>query len=133
MIPHSTYPQASTSLTLQTRLADLFSFEGRLGRQQYWMRSLLLSAINFACMVPVTIAQNASTGMALILSIFVLAVYLVTFWGGLATTTKRLHDRGRSGWFLLIALVPLVGLWVLVEVGFLRGDESPNQYGDPVA
>ena len=133
MMPDTTFSYAQPDPTFQERLAEFFSFEGRIGRQQYWLRSLLIWAVNMVIIIPTTIAQNASTGVALGLSLVAIAVYLVVFWASLATTAKRLHDRGRSGWFMLIALIPLVGLWLIVEAGFLRGDESPNQYGDPVA
>lgn len=133
MLPDTTYSYSQPDPTFQQHLAEFFSFEGRLGRQQYWLRSLVIWAANLAIMVPVAIAQNAGTGLAIVLSIVAIAVYLVVFWASLATTAKRLHDRGRSGWFMLIALIPLVGLWLIVEVGFLRGDEAPNQYGNPVA
>ena len=39
--------------------------------------------------------------------------------------------RGRSGWFQLIMLIPIIGsIWLLVEVGFLRGTVGSNKYGD---
>ena len=48
---------------------------------------------------------------------------------------KRWHDRGKSGWWTLIVLVPIIGgLWILVELGFLKGTDGTNQYGpDPLA
>jgi uncharacterized membrane protein YhaH (DUF805 family) len=48
---------------------------------------------------------------------------------------KRFHDRDKSGWWLLISLVPLIGpLWLLVELGFLQGSEGANRFGpDPLA
>ncbi|HAE49771.1 MAG TPA: DUF805 domain-containing protein, partial [Tistrella mobilis] len=52
----------------------------------------------------------------------------------LAIGARRCHDRGRSGWFQLIMLIPLIGwIWLLVEIGFLRGTEGPNRFGpDPL-
>ena len=46
---------------------------------------------------------------------------------------KRFHDRNKSGWWVLIALIPLVGaLWIVIECGFLRGTVGDNRYGpDP--
>jgi uncharacterized membrane protein YhaH (DUF805 family) len=55
------------------------------------------------------------------------------FWMSIAAGAKRCHDRNRSGWFQLLWLVPLVNLWVLVEIWFLRGTAGPNRFGpDPV-
>ncbi len=50
-------------------------------------------------------------------------------------TIKRAHDRDRSGWFLLIVFIPFIGsLWLLIELGFLRGTVGGNRFGpDPVA
>lgn len=58
---------------------------------------------------------------------------IMTFVPGLALNVKRCHDRGRSGWFYLVALVPILSLWYFVEAGFLKGDDGENQYGlDPL-
>ena len=55
---------------------------------------------------------------------------------GIATATniKRWHDRDKSGWMVLILLIPLLGwLWSLIELGFLRGTEGENRFGpDPL-
>src|SRR5262245_29525103 len=51
---------------------------------------------------------------------------------GLAVAVRRLHDTARSGWWILIALVPFIGgIWLLVLM-CLEGTSGPNQYGaDP--
>ena len=52
-------------------------------------------------------------------------------WIGLAIQVKRWHDRNKSGWWCLIALVPYIGgLWQLVECGFLPGTQGRNDYGE---
>ena len=52
-------------------------------------------------------------------------------WVDLAVSVKRWHDRDKSGWMLLIGLIPLVGLvWTLIECGFLDGERGPNQFGE---
>jgi uncharacterized membrane protein YhaH (DUF805 family) len=55
--------------------------------------------------------------------------YLVGLWPSLAIYIKRAHDRGRSGWFVALMLVPVLNLWVLVELLFLPGTAGPNSYG----
>jgi uncharacterized membrane protein YhaH (DUF805 family) len=133
MMPETTFSYPSDAPTFQQRLSEFFSFEGRLGRQQYWLRTLILWVVNLAIMIPLTIGQSQDGAAAAILLAIGFAVYGVAMWASLATVAKRLHDRGRSAWFMLISLVPLVGLWLVVEVCFLRGEETPNEYGDPVA
>lgn len=55
---------------------------------------------------------------------------IILLWPHLATTVKRLHDRGRSGWFVLIALIPIIGVvWLWIETWFLPGTPGPNAYG----
>ena len=50
-------------------------------------------------------------------------------------SVKRWHDRDRSGWWVLLNLLPVIGwLWALVDNGFVRGTRGPNRYGaDPLA
>ena len=51
-------------------------------------------------------------------------------WFGVAVTAKRWHDRNRSGWTVLIFLIPIVGqIWTLVECGFLKGNQNDNRFG----
>jgi uncharacterized membrane protein YhaH (DUF805 family) len=58
---------------------------------------------------------------------------LIILWPGIAILIKRSHDRDRSGWFILLFLVPLLNLWPLIELLFLRGTIGSNRFGpDPV-
>ena len=50
---------------------------------------------------------------------------------GLALGVRRLHDIGRSGWWLLIAFVPLIGFVVLLLFAIMQGDDGDNAYGPP--
>jgi uncharacterized membrane protein YhaH (DUF805 family) len=46
---------------------------------------------------------------------------------------KRFHDRDKSGWWVLIGLVPIIGaIWLLIELGFLKGTPGPNRFGPSV-
>lgn len=100
----------------------LTSFEGRINRAKYWLGVLIIAAIELiaAFVFDTTI---------------VVIVVLLLIWPALAIAVKRWHDRGKSGWWVLISLVPIVGpIWALVETGFLPGDDGPNEYGpDPLA
>ena len=53
----------------------------------------------------------------------------------LAVSVKRWHDRDKSGWWVLLNLLPVIGwLWALIDNGFLRGSVGPNRFGeDPLA
>ena len=67
-------------------------------------------------------------------SVPVLVLYVPVYWGFFALSAKRLHDRGKSAWWLLLLFVPLFGfLWLLVELPFLPGTAGENSYGpDPL-
>jgi uncharacterized membrane protein YhaH (DUF805 family) len=129
MIPQYTYPVQQETFADKAR--EFFSFEGRIGRQAYWLRALLLWGVNIVAAVLFATASEAGAGTIPMLLVGA-AAYIAAFYGSLATTVKRLHDRGRSGWFMLIAFIPLVGIWLVIEVGFLSGQPHPNEYGDPL-
>lgn len=114
-----------------------FSMTGRIGRGRWWFASIVLWALSSIVVATnwVVIQDDGITdpqwSSANILTT-VLAILLL--WPNLAVTVKRWHDRGKSGWWVLIALVPVIGaLWAFLELGFLRGDHGANAYGpDPL-
>ena len=117
----------------------LFSFEGRIGRPTFWLRGVLpilvvyfLVALVTAVAAPAAGAVGAGGAEAVIIAGAVMIAVLI--WPSLAVGVKRCHDRGRSGWFVLIGLVPIIGaIWLLVDVGFLKGFEGENRFGpDPL-
>lgn len=70
------------------------------------------------------------SAMTSVLNIVLMVFYLVTLWPMLAISAKRWHDRDKSGWWTLISLVPIIGLWMLIECGFFKGTRGPNRFGD---
>lgn len=64
-----------------------------------------------------------------------LAFALVALYPAICVSIKRWHDRDKSGWWVLIGLIPIIGaIWVLIECGILKGTEGPNRFGpDPLA
>jgi uncharacterized membrane protein YhaH (DUF805 family) len=71
-------------------------------------------------------------GIAAVLALVIVGI--LNLWITLAITVKRFHDRDKSGWWVLIGLVPAIGaLWILIECGFLKGTTGDNRFGaDPV-
>ena len=69
--------------------------------------------------------MGGETGVGLLGGIYSLAVLLP----GLAVAVRRLHDIGKSGWWLLIALVPFVGAIILIVFFVKEGDPGSNEYG----
>jgi uncharacterized membrane protein YhaH (DUF805 family) len=128
----------------------LFSFDGRIDRSSLWLRFvlpyfLLVVAITALSPLPsMEIADDiktaARTGAVENLwyllspwSWMVFAFFVVTVWPLIAIVVKRCHDRNHSGSYLLIALIPLIGLpWLLFDLGFRRGTVGANKFGsDP--
>jgi uncharacterized membrane protein YhaH (DUF805 family) len=127
-------------------MQGLFSFDGRLNRARFWLiliatdiaAAVLLGILTAATGGSMTMGPDGSmptVGGGVVGYLVALVIVLAAFWIGLAVGVKRYHDRGKSGWWVLIALVPVIGgLWYLIECGFLRGTIGPNAYGpDPVA
>ncbi|MDE2165570.1 MAG: DUF805 domain-containing protein [Alphaproteobacteria bacterium] len=111
-----------------------FSFTGRATRFDYWVRYVIpyvAGALIAGFLDAMLGTYNPDTGGGVITLLFVIAA----IWPSLAVGVKRCHDRDRSGWFLLIGLIPIVGgIWLLIELGFLRGSPGSNRFGpDPLA
>lgn len=100
----------------------LFSFRGIADRQSYWCFSIAPGLIFFALAALFNLPTRM-TGFG-----FTIATLLI-LWVSLAVAAKRCHDRGRSAWFLLVLLVPVVGpLWAMIELGFLPARQEGNAY-----
>ncbi len=77
--------------------------------------------------------RNSSSGPGVLLVVLMIPLGIYIFWVGLAVGVKRWHDRDKSGWWMLIGIIPYIGgIWQLIECGCLRGTEGPNRFGgDP--
>ena len=97
------------------------AFTGRATRQEYWMfwlASLLIS-------VALNIVESALNLPAIISTLFSLAILCPS----LAVAVRRLHDTDRSGWWLLLALIPFLGWAVLLYFAVLDGTPGDNRFG----
>jgi len=134
-----------------TLMQKLFSFHGRLRRRDYWLLSLLVGVVVVIAAVPVVLSLGvgaADPRLAL--------ATLVVAWPSAALLVKRIHDRDKSGWLAAIYWAPsvassildafpdsglqmvgiglnvitvVVGLWMLIEFGFMDGTQGPNRHG----
>jgi uncharacterized membrane protein YhaH (DUF805 family) len=106
-----------------------FSFDGRINRATYWTRAV---PVLLASALLINAAFAVETRIFLRPAIVSFTISLASLLPVLAVTVKRLHDRGRSGRFLLALLIPIVGpIWLLAEVWLLPGNDGANQFGDP--
>jgi uncharacterized membrane protein YhaH (DUF805 family) len=100
-------------------------FEGRAHRTEFWMFvlvNLIISAV--LTVVDIIIGTDGDYG-GLLSGLYGLAVLVPS----LAVGARRLHDIGRGGWWQLLALIPLIGIIVLIVWWARDGDRSPNEWG----
>lgn len=105
-------------------------FNGRARRKEYWM--FVLFNLIFAIAAMVIDSVIGLTVPSLPYGYIYLLYTLVTLVPSIAVAVRRLHDLGKSGWFLLIALIPIVGAIWLIVLFATEGVRGDNQYGsDP--
>lgn len=97
-------------------------FRGRISRTAFWWAGLAACAVFVLLFVFLeNVLGRAST----------LVLYPPLVWVLAALAVKRLHDRGRSSWRLLLVLIPVVGpLWLFVSLVLRSGTPGENQYGE---
>ncbi len=107
----------------------LFSFRGRINRLPFWIVTLSLIGWGTSfqqLMGPYGPENPMTVGPALI----TLANFVIVMWIWLAVQIKRWHDRDKSGWWLLLNLIPVIGqIWILIECGVLAGTAGGNRFG----
>lgn len=95
-------------------------FDGRAQREEYWMYTLIYILIYLALA-----AVGYAIHMMFLASIFSLAMLIPS----IAVTARRLHDINRSGWWQLLALIPIIG-WIILLIWYVTdSDSGSNQYG----
>jgi uncharacterized membrane protein YhaH (DUF805 family) len=136
----------------------LFSFQGRLNRKPYWMTVIATMVIIIVLLLfaLILIREHRFEFAGLTLALLVI-LYIPLIWIGLAIGAKRLHDRDKSAWWLLVFYAApgilstagnrledvgfiilhvisfAISVWAFVELGCLRGTPGPNRYGpDPL-
>jgi uncharacterized membrane protein YhaH (DUF805 family) len=144
----------------------LFNFNGRIDRGKYWLAVLIYMAVWTTWIAGSLVwlggfdVENllSFAGAALFIWLIGFFLLVVATWSGLAVGVKRLHDRDRSGWwillfwlgpgilggwqtamagygggFMLSLAASAIAIWAFVELGCLAGTPGPNQYGpDPL-
>ena len=110
-------------LAVRSVLGQYATFSGRASRAEYWWYSLA-SAVSL-------IALSYLLGGSRLGAVLIIMVDLALLVPGLAVTVRRLHDTGRSGGWIFVALVPFAGAIVLIVMMALRGEPGDNGYGPP--
>jgi uncharacterized membrane protein YhaH (DUF805 family) len=115
--------QDAVRTCLQQKYVD---FSGRARRSEYWFFVLFYVIVRFVANIIDAII--GTRGFAVNQGLLGTLVALALLLPGLGVGVRRLHDTGRSGWWLLIGLIPLVGAIVLI-VFFVQDSQPDNQYG----
>ena len=116
--------QDAVRTCLQQKYVD---FSGRARRSEYWFFVLFYVIVRFvANIIDSIIGTRGFAGGNGLLGVLVGLALLLP---GLSVGVRRLHDTGRSGWWILIALVPFIGAIVLL-VFALQPSEGPNRFGE---
>lgn len=142
----------------------LFSFNGRINRGKYWLAVLIYVVVWVVFIVGGLIwlgGMNIDNlfslaGAGLLIWLIAIILLIAGTWSSLAVGVKRLHDRDKSGWWVLLfwfgpsmlgswqaatldggsipsLVAAAIAIWAFVELGCLRGTPGPNQYGpDPL-
>ncbi len=123
---------------------------GRTNRQPFWVTSVL----NYVAFL---VAMLAAMGLPIVGPVIAVPVFFLALWVGFAVAVRRLHDRNKSGWWLVIMYAPVFlltvlgaavsasdpeagsglnalslpfSIWAFVELGCLKGTFGPNRFGD---
>lgn len=104
---------------VSTCLRQYANFNGRAARPEFWWFALFQFAVFFVA----SIISPVLYGL----------VALGLLLPGLGVGVRRLHDIGRSGWWLLICFIPLIGVVLLIYWAVQPGEPGSNAYGAPAA
>jgi uncharacterized membrane protein YhaH (DUF805 family) len=105
-------------------------FKGRARRKEYWMFLLINTLISGVLLMLDIFIGLSSNGLGF--GFFSIAFALAVISPNYAVAVRRLHDVGKSGWMLLIAFIPLIGVIWLLVLFVSEGNSGENQYGpDP--
>ena len=123
-------PQTPLSFNeaVRTCFQKYFDYSGRATRREYWFFSLFTVVVTIFIGIIAGISELYVSGsvFSFISSLFYLAVFLPSF----SVSVRRLHDTNRSGWMLLIWLIPFFGLlWVGILLCF-ASDKGTNRFGE---
>jgi len=115
-------PAVDFMTAIRTCFSKYADFSGRARRSEFWFFMLF----NVAVQIVASLIDGIILGGMGILGLVASLGLLVP---ALAVSVRRLHDSGRSGWWILIGLIPLVGIILLIVWYVNKGEDGPNRFG----
>ena len=116
-------PQVGFIDAIKLAFKNYINFNGRSRRSEYWWFVLF----NLIIQIIIIILANLITKNLMFLSY----IYsLIIFLPGLGLVIRRLHDIGKSGWYIFIAFIPIVGVFILLYFFCLDSENQSNEYGE---
>ena len=117
----------------------MISFKGRINKKTFLIKSLIIGLIQFLNLVVIsyvqrTLASGTDAGTSILslpISLTSLVISIGVFVFSVSITIKRWHDLGKSGWWTLVAIIPIVNIVVWFYLIFKNGDVGNNNYGSP--
>lgn len=101
-----------------------FCLNGRIGRGHFWLGWIAIILVSL-------IVQFIDSVLPFGIIAFIACVLML--WPMIAVSVKRCHDHDKSGWWCLMVLIPVYGIFFLVVfLGFMRGTDDANRFGLPV-
>ena len=105
-------------------------FNGRASRKEFWAVMLFSVLISFALQLLYTLGFAISDNLGLLLALPFVIFSLGMVIPQLAVSVRRLHDTDKSGWWLLLGLIPIFGTIALIVLFSLASSESDNHFGE---
>ncbi len=118
-------------------MRDWITFSGRAPRSEYWWFTLFNVIVSFVAQLGLValgavLSQAGGFGSIIMAVISIAALVFLVFLAiaGISAVVRRLHDKDKSGWWYWIALVPIVGVILLLVWFCQRGTVGPNRFGE---
>ena len=116
-------PQVGFIDAIKLAFKNYVNFNGRSRRSEYWWFVLFNIIIEIIIFI---LAKLITPNLIFLLSIYSLIIFLP----GLGLAIRRLHDIGKSGWYIFIAFIPIVGIFILLYFFCLDSENQSNEYGE---
>jgi len=108
---------------IRNQIANVLTFNGRASRSAYWWYALALLIVDVVLQIISGVA--GSSALAVLVSLILIVVGL----SGLSVAVRRLHDTDKSGWWILIGLIPIIGTIILIVFLCTQGTPGQNRFG----